>query len=134
MEINFITDETKKARDFFLEKISFMISPFELKKRIKDYIEDLNIIDVRNYDDYIVGHIPYAVHVPFGDLENHLVMFEKDKLNIVYCESEFCSLACKTAYLLASKGYTVRVLSGGMHIWKKLGNDVVKTSSDSLGD
>ena len=27
MEIKFITDETKKARDFFLEKISFMIIP-----------------------------------------------------------------------------------------------------------
>lgn len=134
MEINFITEDTKKARDFFQEKISFLVSPFELKNRIKDYIQDINIVDVRDYDDYIDGHIPFAVHVPFADFENHLVMFEKDKLNIVYCESEFCSLACKSAYLLASKGYPVRVLIGGMRVWKKLGYDVVKTSKDSLGD
>lgn len=134
MEINFITEDTKKARDFFLEKISFLISPYELKKRIKDYIQDINVVDVRDYDDYIDGHIPYAVHVPFSDIENHLVMFEKDKLNIVYCESEYCSLACKSAYIIASKGYPVKVLIGGIHAWKKLGNDIIRTSKDSLGD
>ncbi len=134
MEIKFITDETKKARDFFLEKISFMISPYELKRRIDEFIKDINIVDVREYDDYIDGHIPYAIHVPFSDLENHLVMFDKDKLNIVYSSSEYCTLACKTAYILADKGYKVKVLSGGMYIWKKLKNEVVKTSSNELGD
>ncbi len=130
MEIKKITDETKKAREFFQQKFSFMSSPFELNRKIKDFIEDVNIVDVRDYDDYIDGHIPYAIHVPFGDLENHLVMFEKDKLNIVYCESQYCSLAYKTAYVLADKGFKVKVLSGGIYIWKKLGFDVVKTSSE----
>ena len=47
MEIKFIYDETKKAREFFQEKISFMISPYELKRRINEFIKDINIVDVR---------------------------------------------------------------------------------------
>lgn len=129
MEIKFITEETKKARDFFLDKISFMISPCELKSRIKDFIKDINIVDVREYDNYIDGHIPYAIHVPVNDLENHMVMLEKDKLNILYCCSDYCHKAYKAAYLLASKGYMVRVLSGGIDVWKKRGYDIVKTSA-----
>ncbi len=131
MKIKFITDDTKKAKDFFLEKISFMISPFELKRTIKDFVNDINIIDVREYDDYIDGHIPYAIHVPYTNLEEHLEMIEKDKVNVIYCESEYCSLACKTAHLLSSKGFQVKVLSGGYYIWKKLGNETVKTSSET---
>ena len=129
MEINYITDETKKAREFFQEKISFMITPCELKQKIKDFINDINIVDVREYDRYIDGHIPFAIHVPFNDLENHMVMLEKDKLNIIYNCSAYCHKAYKTAYYLASKGYMVRVLEGGFKIWEEKNYEIVKTSA-----
>ena len=81
MEIKYLTENTKKAEEFFLNELSFIMSPFELKRKIDDDIEDINIVDVRKYDDYIDGHIPFAIHVPFDSLEEHLVMFEKHKLN-----------------------------------------------------
>ena len=125
--------DTKKAKEFFLEEISFCTGPFELKELIKEKIEELNIVDVRKYDDYIEGHIPFAIHVPFDSLEEHLVMFEKDKVNIVYCYNQFCKLGAKAAYKIAEKGYPVMVLAGGYHTWKKLDFETVKTDANIDG-
>ena len=124
------TFNSGKAKDFFLEKISFEISPRELEKCIKEDIEKINIVDVREYDDYIDGHIPYAIHVPLDSLEEHLVMFEKDILNVVYSYCPYCTKGLKAAYEIADKGYPVMHLCGGYKIWKEIGFDTVKTSSN----
>ena len=124
-----ITFNSGKAKEFFLKKISFTMGPSELSENIKNNIENINIIDVRHYDDYIDGHISYAIHVPLDSLEDHLVMLEKEKLNIVYSYNQYCNLGAKACYMLANKGFPVVLLMGGYYIWKKLGNDTVKTSS-----
>ena len=125
-----ITENHAKAKEFFLEKISFMLTPYELKEMIANNLNEINIIDVRAYDDYIDGHIPYAIHIPFDSIEEHLVMLEKDKTNIVYGYSEFCKLPAKACYIIATKNYPVMLLRGGYHIWEKIGFDTIKTSSD----
>ncbi len=128
MEIKYLTENTKKAEEFFLNELSFIISPFKLKSMIENEIEDINIVDVRKYEDYIEGHIPYAIHVPYESLDEHLVMFEKKKLNIVYCYSQYCALAHKTAYEIAKRGYMVMVVNGGYKTWEKMSFDTVKTA------
>lgn len=124
------TFNSGKAKEFFLEKLSFEMSPKELEENIKNNIEEINIIDVRAYDDYIDGHIPFAIHVPLNNLDEHLVMLEKDKINVVYSYCPFCKLAQKAAYMMAQNGYPVMVMCGGYRIWKDLGFDTIKTSSD----
>ena len=96
----------------------------------KSMIENINIIDVRTYDDYIDGHIPFAIHVPFDSLEEHLVMFEKDKINVVYSYCQFCKKALKAAYMLAEHNYPVMVLSCGIKGWEKMNYDIIKTSNN----
>ncbi len=123
------TFDSGKAKEFFLSKISFETSPNELSQFINTDIDNYNIVDVRTYDDYIDGHIPYAIHVPFDSLEEHLVMFNKDRINIVYSYCPYCKLAYKAAYEIAQKGYPVRVLAGGYKIWCKKGFDSIKNSS-----
>ena len=124
------TFNSNKAKEFFLEKISFELSPKKLEKLIKEEIETINIVDVRNYDDYIDGHIPYAIHVPMDSLEEHLVMFEKEKLNIVYSYCPYNTCGLKAAYMIADKGYPVMHLCGGYKIWKEMGLDTIRTSSE----
>lgn len=124
------TFNSAKAKEFFLEKISFEISPRKLEKCIKENIEDINIVDVRLYEDYIEGHIPFAIHVPLDSLEEHLVMFDKDKVNIVYSYCPYCKKAQEAAYMIAEKGYPVMTLCGGYKIWKEIGFDTIKTASE----
>jgi len=126
-----LTFDKNKAKEFFLEEISFLVGPYELEDLIKNKIDEINIVDVRKYDDYIDGHIPYAIHVPYDSLEEHFVMLEKNKVNIVYCYNNFCKLASKAAYKLAKEGYPVQVLHGGYKTWEKFGFDTVKTSADT---
>jgi len=126
------TFDAGKAKDYFLKEISFKTSPNELNQHIKERIEELNIIDVRQYDDYIDGHIPFAIHVPFDSFEEHLVMFDKDKLNIIYGYCPYCKMPYKAAYILAEKGYPVMVLSGGYKIWVKKGFETIKTSDNQI--
>ena len=130
MKDKLLTHDSSKARDYFLKELSFKMSVYELDEKIKNCIEELNIIDVRKYDDYIDGHIPFAIHVPFDSLEEHLVMFEKDRLNIVYSYCPYCKMALKTAYILAEKGYPVMILNGGYKIWNKIGFEIIKNSDN----
>lgn len=125
-----ITQNHSKAKEYFLNEISFTITPFELKEMIKNDIDKINIIDIRTYDDYIDGHIPYAIHIPVDNLDEHLVMLEKDKINIVYGYSQYCKLTPSACYKIADKNYPVMLLKGGYYIWQKNDFDTVKLSSD----
>lgn len=125
------TFDSNKAKEFFLEKISFQVTPRELEKLIKSDIENFNIVDVRKYDDYINGHIPFAIHVPLDSIEEHLVMFDKDKVNIVYSYCPYCQKSALAAYIIANKGYPVMTLMGGYKIWHEIGLDTVKNASEA---
>ena len=121
------TFNSGKAREYFLEKISFEISPWELKKHSEEKINALNIIDVRDYDDYISGHIPFAIHIPMGEIEEHTKMFEKDIVNIVYGYCPCCIRASQAASIIADNNHPVMTLCGGFKAWKELNFDTVKT-------
>ena len=130
MQIKKITTNSHKAKEYFLEEISFTISPESLKDKLKDDLKEMNVIDVRAYDDYIDGHIPFAIHIPIETLDEHLAMLDKDKINIIYSYCPYCTLGAKAAYLLAEKGYITMVLRGGYYIWSQKGFETVKTSAN----
>lgn len=120
----------KKAKEFYKDILSFKICPKGLSKLIEYHINELNIVDIRKYDDYIDGHIPYAIHVPFKELKEHMEMFDKDKMNIIYSYCKYSLKAVKAAYILADNNYPVMVLLGGYKAWEKLGFETVKTSAN----
>ena len=124
------TQDTKKARDFFEYLLAFSINPARLKTMMEDNLEKFTLIDVRDYDDYIKGHIPFAIHIPFEQLEDHLEHFSKDKINIFYGYSLLCQRGEMASFLLADAGYPVKNLVGGFKGWKKQDYDVIETDSE----
>ncbi len=126
---DFVKDN-KKAEEFFKEKLAFTIGPDCLNNMMKEYLDKFTLIDLRDYDDYIKGHIPYAVHVPFDQFEEQMLQFSKDKINIVYSYSYLCRKSTKAAYRLAKEGYPVKELIGGYKGWKKRDFDIVENDSD----
>lgn|SRR5574344_146359 len=108
-----------KAKEFFLNHLAFTTSPDRLNAMMQKHLEDFNLFDFRDYDDYIKAHIPYAIHIPFDQLEEQMVKFTRDKVNVLYSYSPLCQLANKVAYILADKGYPVMVLTCGFKGWKK---------------
>ena len=124
-----ITKDLSRAKKFFEDIISYTIGPFSLDEMITHRINTLNIVDVRDYNNYIEGHIPYAVHIPYKEAKEHLDMLDKDKITIVYTYSDSCPRAYKTALELIEKHYPAVVLRGGFKEWKKFEFDIIKSDT-----
>lgn len=125
-----ITQDLSRAKKYFEDIVSFTIGPYSLDEMIAHRIDTLNIIDVREYEDYIEGHIPYAIHMPYKDIKDNVEMLNKDKVNIIYTYSDSCPRAYNAALALIEKHYPCVVLRGGFKEWKKFDFDIIKTDSD----
>ncbi len=123
-----ITNDLSRAKRFFENIVSFTVGPFTLEDMIKHRLDSINIIDVRDYDDYIEGHLPYAIHFPFKEIEEHLNMLEKSKVNILYTYSDSCTKAYNAALKLLENNFPSVVLRGGYKEWKKHDLDIIKNT------
>lgn len=124
---NDIAKDYTRAKKFFENILAFTIGTYSLRNLIKDKISDITIIDVREYDDYTKGHIPFAIHIPYEHVLEHINMLEKDKMIIVYTYNDSCPRAYKTALQLVDQHYHTVTLRGGFCKWNKHDFDVVKT-------
>lgn len=128
-KIHKLTKDTDLAKKVFERQLAFSISPDGLNHMMEKELEEYTLVDLRDYDDYIKGHIPYAVHVPFDQLEDQIEQFSKDKINILYSYSLLCQKSKKAAYFLASEGYPVKELIGGFKGWKKRDFDIIENEA-----
>ncbi len=129
-----ITKDLNRAKKFFEDIISFTIGPYSLDEMIAGRIDNINIVDVREYDNYIKGHIPYAVHIPYKEIKEHVNMLDKDKITIVYTYSDSCPRAYNSALAFIEQHYPAVVLRGGFKAWKKFDFDIIKNDSDFRSD
>lgn len=87
------------------------------------------LLDVREADEYINGHIPGAIHIPRGLLEFKLSNdpdLSTRSLNIVlYCKNS--GRAALASKVLHEMGYLhVQSIAGGFDAWSEAGNPVAK--------
>ena len=90
----------------------------EEAKEMIDTLDDEIILDVREQEEYDTKHIPDAILLPVGMIDEDTaegVIPEKDSVVLVYCRSGNRS---KTAYnKLAQLGYTQVYEFGGINDW-----------------
>lgn len=86
---------------------------WELMQKPGDYV----IVDVRNEDEYVTGHIPNAVLVPLPNLAAAAAekLQDKAQLLLVYCRSGRRSKIA--AQKLAEMGYSKIKEFGGIITW-----------------
>lgn len=80
--------------------------------------QDVIILDVREQDEYDSGHIPGAVLLPVGTIDEETaaeVIPEKDSTVLVYCRSGNRSKTASST--LAELGYTNIYEFGGINTW-----------------
>lgn len=89
----------------------------EAAKEMMD-TQDVIILDVREQEEYDSGHIPGAVLLPVGTIDEDTaaeVIPEKDSTLLVYCRSGNRSRTAASA--LAELGYTNIYEFGGINTW-----------------
>ena len=80
--------------------------------------QEVIILDVREQDEYDSGHIPGAVLLPVGTIDEETaaeVIPEKDSTVLVYCRSGNRSKTASSA--LSELGYTNIYEFGGINTW-----------------
>lgn len=92
---------------------------------LKQWLEsgaDLKVIDIRERDEFVQGHLPNATFIPRGFLELQIEQHQtdRDKPVIIYCAGGVRSaLAARN---LKEMGYTRPIsLIGGFNAWKNAG-------------
>jgi hydroxyacylglutathione hydrolase len=83
----------------------------------------VQLVDVRESDEWDEGHIPGAIHIPLGDLVSREDELMKEVPVIVVCRSGVRSLF-GTEELMARGFPEVANFKGGMLAWAKAGHPV----------
>jgi rhodanese-related sulfurtransferase/DNA-binding transcriptional ArsR family regulator len=78
----------------------------------------VTVLDVRPSEEYASGHLPGAINIPLGELEQHLDELHPDNEIIAYCRGPHCVLAFDAVAKLRQNGLPARRLDGGLPEWK----------------
>ncbi|WP_420234510.1 rhodanese-like domain-containing protein [Pseudomonas sp. ABY48] len=79
---------------------------------------DFVLVDVRGPLAYERGHVPGAINLPTRTLTTQaLAAHAKTTLFVVYCAGPHCNGANKAAVRLATLGYPVKEMIGGVMGW-----------------
>ena len=129
MEVKKTSYSNLENKRFIFREIGFIVAlamvffAFETKyyqeeaKEMMD-TQEVIILDVREQDEYDSGHIPGAVLLPVGSIDEDTateVIPEKDSTVLVYCRSGNRSKTASSA--LAELGYTNIYEFGGISTW-----------------
>jgi len=98
------------------------VSRKELKRRLR--AGGVTLLDVRQEDEYALGHLPGALNIPLADLESRLADLPKDQEIVAYCRGAYCVLSFEAVAFLRAKGYRVRRLEDGFPEWKAAGHNI----------
>ena len=80
------------------------------------------VLDVRTQEAYADLHVPGAVNLPHGRInERNLAEYPDDTVFVVYCAGPHCNGADKAAVRLARLGRPVKKMIGGMEGWRDEG-------------
>jgi len=85
--------------------------------------EQAFVLDVRAPEEFVTGHVPGAVNIPYDQVAARLAEVPKDKDVVLYCRSG--RRAGMAAEVLAANGYTrLKHLEGDMAAWIEKGRPV----------
>lgn len=86
-------------------------------KDLGQYIgEDTIIIDLREPEEYVQGHIPNAVNIPYEGVNETKMDYPKDKILILYCDRGNASLLIGRHW--SKMGYRIVNIYGGFRAYR----------------
>jgi rhodanese-related sulfurtransferase len=84
------------------------------------------LLDVREPDEWVAGHVPEATHIPLGELGQRTAEIPVDQTIYVICRSG--NRSGRAAQALNGAGWTAVNVAGGMQDWAMAGLPMVSES------
>jgi rhodanese-related sulfurtransferase len=80
------------------------------------------VVDSRSTQSWDQGHVPGAVHLPTAVIPRFAAeLLDRDVPVVVYCWGPGCNGATRAALALATLGFQVKEMLGGMEYWIREG-------------
>lgn len=96
----------------------------DVEEFARQHSASARVVDVREPDEYVSGHVPGAVSIPLATVPDHLEEFAGDGPTFVICQTGGRSR--QAAEFVADRGVTDVVnVDGGTKGWIASGRDVV---------
>jgi len=86
-------------------------------KTVQANRQDIQVLDVREDDEWTAGLIDGAVHIPLGELDHRVDELDRSRPVVTVCRSG--GRAGKAAEFLCGAGLNAEVMDGGMTQWAK---------------
>ena len=111
------------AREYSVETITAMDT-----KELRERLDDVMLIDVRQQSEWDEGHIPGAIHFEGGRVTWESLSFPHDQPLAIQCSSGNRSMSVIS--VLRRRGYrNVIQLEGGIKEWQKNGFEITRDNS-----
>jgi rhodanese-related sulfurtransferase len=109
---------------YYARKLAFETDCWDVHASFASGATDFVLLDVRSPTLFARSHVPGALNLPHGKMTAHrMSAWPAETLFVVYCAGPHCNGTDKAAFRLASLGYTVKVMIGGMTGWADEGFD-----------
>ena len=96
---------------------------------------DYLLVDVRGEQAFAAGHVPGAINIPTRQISaESMAHYPRDTLFVVYCAGPHCNGVHKAAVRLASLGFAVKEMLGGVTGWLDEGLSLVGATGSVAGE
>jgi rhodanese-related sulfurtransferase len=113
------------SRDFMRAMLAHHTDAWDVAEDLRNGVTEIIVIDARIEEAYQHAHIPGAINFPHRLMNAESVQhLDKDKTYVTYCDGIGCNASTKGAYKLATLGFKVKELLGGLDFWQRDGNPV----------
>jgi hydroxyacylglutathione hydrolase len=89
----------------------------------------LQILDVRERDEWEAGHIPDSIHMPYHDIHELPDALDRGRPIAVMCASGQRAAVAASLVARLGGGEVLHVVDGGMGTWERAGHPVERGSS-----
>lgn len=112
--------------EYLLAKLSYYADAWDVAQDLRHQIDEMVVIDTRAEPLYAASHIPGAINFPHRLMnEKSTATLDRGKVYITYCDGIGCNGSTKGAYKLASLGFKVKELIGGLDFWQRSGHPLM---------
>jgi rhodanese-related sulfurtransferase len=114
---------------FMLAKLHYHADASDVAEDLSAGVDEIVVIDTRAEAHYAAGHVPGAISLPHRLMDAaNTATLDRSKTYVCYCDGIGCNGSTRGAYKLASLGFKVKELLGGLDFWKRDGHPVATGS------
>jgi rhodanese-related sulfurtransferase len=120
--LDYPTGLPEHALEYLRGKLAFYADAADLAHDLEQGVPGIAVVDARTVEAYRAGHIPGALSLPHRTMDaQSTAHLDRGLVYVVYCDGIGCNASTKGAYRLASLGFRVKELIGGLDWWKRDG-------------